>query len=375
MTEWSTVPGQRTDTAPGSKLADRTRDRLVRRLFLPVWLVLGGLTVLFALGLTVPVELGYALVLVSVLVVGLPHGAVDHLVVRRLGGSPRSEPHPHSPWRRLRGQLIDRSTLLVGLLYAVLGGVYLLGWFRAPAAAFAGFIALTWFHWGLGDLYAVLTLGGADHLKTRTQRALNAAVRGAIPMFVPLVAFPEEYAAVATLVVSAIDPAGVAAPVTFDPQIRLAVAGGLAVLLIGSIALGYWRASSLDGWALDAGELLLLVAFFTFVPPVLAIGVYFPLWHSLRHVQRVQLLDPLAAEDLRMGDLRPALTRFARDAAPFTAGALVLLGGLFVLVPNVATTLQGAVAVYLVLLAVLTLPHTVITTWADFREGVWRPAE
>jgi Brp/Blh family beta-carotene 15,15'-monooxygenase len=80
--------------------------------------------------------------------------------------------------------------ILVGLLYLVLGGLYLALWFAAPVAAFALFVALTWFHWGGGDLHALSALsrqGWVSHGQTR--RALTLLVRGGLPMLVPLLAF------------------------------------------------------------------------------------------------------------------------------------------------------------------------------------------
>ena len=65
------------------------------------------------------------------------------------------------------------------------------------------------------------------------------------------------------------------------------------------------------------------MAFFAVVPPVLAVRLYVALWHAPRHIARLVLLDPA-----------PALSRFARDAAPLTGLALAVLAGLYdVVVP------------------------------------------
>lgn len=49
-------------------------------------------------------------------------------------------------------------------------------------------------------------------------------------------------------------------------------------------------------WREDAFEIVLLAAFFALVPPVLAVGLYFCLWHSVRHVGRLMLLDPTSLQ-------------------------------------------------------------------------------
>ena len=70
----------------------------------------------------------------SLIFFGLPHGALDHEVLLRLW-----RPVPPPPWAL--------GAVLTG--YIAVSLLVLGGWFVAPAAVFAGFIALTWMHWGL----------------------------------------------------------------------------------------------------------------------------------------------------------------------------------------------------------------------------------
>ena len=48
-----------------------------------------------------------------------------------------------------------------------------------------------------------------------------------------------------------------------------------------------------------------------------------------------------------------------------------MCAGLYALVPRPPGDLAGLVALYLVLIAVLTVPHVAVVTWMDHREGVW----
>lgn len=107
--------------------ARRVLERLVVR---PSWVVMGLLAVAFAAGLQVPPALQYVPFAVSLVFLGLPHGAADHLAPARLVGR-KAWPLP---------------ILAVGLLYLVLSGLYLALWFASPAVAFVLFIAMTWFH-------------------------------------------------------------------------------------------------------------------------------------------------------------------------------------------------------------------------------------
>ncbi|MFB6117322.1 Brp/Blh family beta-carotene 15,15'-dioxygenase [Halosegnis sp.] len=331
----------------------------VRRLALaPGWLACGLLVVVFAFDPAVPRWLQYLPLVASTVLVGLPHGAIDHLVPGRLDGAGPTA----------------RSLATVGLLYAVLGGLYAGAWFVAPAACFATFILLTLAHWGQGDVHALVALAGGDHLRTRPQRLLAAIVRGCFPMLVPLVAFPAAYERVARALVApfagAIGPLAVA----FTPTARAVVAGGVATLVAVHLAVGYLRRADGAGWRRDAGETLLLAAYFATVPPILAVGLYFCLWHALRHVVRLALLDPPAVDALVAGDPWAALGRFGRQAAPLTAASLALLGGLYVAVPQPPTDVAGFVGLYLVLIAALTLPHVVVVAWMDRAQGLWSPA-
>ncbi len=119
-------------------------------------------------------------------------------------------------------------------------------------------------------------------------------------------------------------------------------------------------------------ETFALFAFFAVVPPVLAVGLYFALWHAPRHVARLVLLDPAGASHLGAGRPVRALARFGREAAPLTVLALALLVALLLAVPRMSGDPGSLLGLYLVLISALTLPHAVIVTLMDSRQGVWR---
>ena len=323
----------------------------------PAWAVHAALVAPFLLGLSVPLSLQYVPLAASVALLGLPHGAVDHLALDRARGA--------SP--------TYRGMLLVGGLYALFGGAYLALWYLAPVPSFVLFVAVTWVHWGQGDVYALVALEGVEHLRTRAQRALAAAVRGGLPMLVPLLSSPDQYREVAALLVGRFGVTAADLAPLFEPGTRLLLGTGFAALTLLALALGVRRGSGFGdpGWRIDAFETGLLWAYFLAVPPVLAVGVYFCLWHSARHIARLALIDPGSARALARGAWRPALARFARDAGPLTAVSLAFLGAFYLLVPVRPTDLPGAVGLYLVLIAVLTLPHVVVVSLMDRAEGVW----
>lgn len=343
---------------PPSSTSARRRARRIAGIGAIVTVSLGvGLGTLAAAA-SLPLWFQYLPFAVSLLVLGLPHGAVDHLVLPRA-----------------RGEAVTvRAMLGVGLLYLLVGGAYAALWMVTPVLAFVGFILLTAAHWGQGDVYALRSLFAASHLEHQSVRVLTLLLRGALPMFVPLVAFPEQYALVATSIVSLFDPAGaVALEPVFSPTGRVVVGVGLGGLVVFTLGLGFvLGGENRDGWRVDALETLGLLGYFTVVPPILAIGIYFCFWHALRHILRTMLVDPEASQALEKDDGWQAWWAFARDAAPMTAGGLVVIGLVAIGVPRTPGGVEDALAVYLVAIAVLTLPHVVVVALLDRVEGIWR---
>lgn len=341
-------------------IADGSVRRSLSRAVFPLpWTVLALAAAVSALGIGAAVEgpVRYVPLLLSVVVLGLPHGALDHVTIPRARGA--------RPTRR--------SLAAVGVLYLVLGGLYTAAWFLAPAASFVGFLLLTWAHWGQGDVSLLVALAETTHLRTRGQRVLTAVVRGGIPMVVPLVGFPEVYRRVASTT-AGLFVSEASFTWLLDPTLRAVLGGGLGALTVASLVLGRVRVrddASRDAWRLDACESSLLWAFFLAVPPLVAVGLYFSVWHSARHLARLVALDPDAATALRAGRYRSVVVRLGRDALPTTLGALVVFAALAATVPAGVGSVDAVASAYLVLLAVLTLPHVVVVTALDRVQGLW----
>ena len=115
--------------------------------------------------------------------------------------------------------------------------------------------------------------------------------------------------------------------------------------------------------------------YFALVPPVLAVGLYPCLWHAPwhapRHVARLALLGKESAKSLASGRVAPALRRFARDAAPLTLVAVASLAALYLMAPGAGASPPALLALYLVLISALTLPHVVVVSFMDYRQGLY----
>jgi Brp/Blh family beta-carotene 15,15'-monooxygenase len=195
-------------------------------------------------------------------------------------------------------------------------------------------------------------------------------------MLVPLLAFPETYRTVAESTVGLFAPAGVGfLSWAFEPSFRLLAGVAFALFAVGVLVSDYGSAKKSGArgvWLVDIAETIILALYFALVPPVLAVGLYFCVWHAPRHVARLVLLDEKSACALEMGRVAPALVRFARDAAPLTVVALVVLLGLYLAMPQAGAGPSVLLALYLVLVSVLTLPHVVVVSFMDVRQNLWR---
>jgi Brp/Blh family beta-carotene 15,15'-monooxygenase len=344
--------------AVSESLSDTTRQVLERSVFIPAWLILIGCILLAPLVESLSPRLRYLPFALSLLIFGLPHGAVDHL----------------TPARTVNTPVTVRSMLSVGGLYLSIGGVYLGWWFFAPTSAAIMFVFITLLHWGQGDLYAILSFLDADHLPTRFERALSIVTRGAMPMLIPLIAHPMSYQRVLIGFIELFSVNTVSIGFLFSSPIRNVVTAVIIGLSIMTIAAGAWRVytgASARPYLIDAGEIGLLWAFFIALPPIFAVGVYFCIWHSLRHIARLAIIDHPSRQALDSAHIRPAVWRFVRDAVPLTAAALLFFASLYILVPRQPNNIESLAAFYLVGIAALTAPHVVIVSWMDRMQAVW----
>jgi beta-carotene 15,15'-dioxygenase len=294
----------------------------------------------------------YALVplLLGLVLFGLPHGALDHLVPARLGFA----------WgRRPLGLAVYLAA------YAGVAAAYLGLWLVAPRVAFVGFLLATVLHWGQGDLRFLELFAGRRRVRW-WGRAAAVALRGTLPVVVPVLAFPETAEGLLRTATGALGVGVGTLDLAADP-LRWALVTALGLVAVAYVASARRAWATRRGLALDLGEVALLAVVFSLVPAYLAIGAYFLLWHSFRHLIRLLMLRPEDARSVTAGrPLRPVL-RLTRDLVPITALALAFLAGL---VLWAAPRMDGAldlVALSLVWISALTMPHLVVVALMDVR--------
>lgn len=284
----------------------------------------GRVLVAAALALTgaLPEGPAWLLALLAVILLGVPHGALDGEVARPL----------------LRPRLGRAWFIVFAAPYLALSALVLLAWHVAPLPTLAAFLACSALHFGAED-------AGPDGA------AVEVAVRGGLPIAAPVLLQSEATARFLGVV------AGV--PMAHLPGwlvvaswawLALAIAWGASLLLRR-------RGRAPMGALVEPG---LLAALFAALPPLSAFAIYFVCLHAPRHVAALAA-HPIRAP--RVHDSRSAVLR----SLPVTALTLLIGAALWPFYAGpaperlLALTLQG--------LAALTLPHLLLNALAERAEA------
>lgn len=254
--------------------------------------------------------------LVAIVVLGVPHGALD-------GEAARAVLHPR----------FGRAWFPVfSLPYLALSALVLLAWRQLPGPTLAAFLLASAWHFGTEDAEA--------------GNGLEVIVRGGLPVAMPALAHPEATAAVFQTV------AGAPLPQLPDWLRAAAMAWlALAAMWAGHAALR------------RRGRLLvvpgLLAGMFAALPPLTAFAIYFVGVHAPSHTAAL-IRSPVRAPRVR--DERSAVLL----ALPITALTLLIGAALWPFyggaTPDrlLSLTIQG--------LAALTLPHMLLDAALNRRE-------
>lgn len=274
---------------------------------------------------SLPDGVAVALAIGVVVALGIPHGALDHLVVEALDGSTDG----------------SRRRFVRNYVAAMIGAG--LVWLASPPLALAAFLVISVHHFGQSDL-AHLRLGGARQLAAQWSRGL-------LLVGLPLVAHVPTVAPV-------IDDLGGGDLTTWSWLTdRWWLWSGL--LIVQHVVIGGVLARRVVGRPTllhEAAVVAALSALFLTAHPLVGFAVYFGLWHSLGHL--IVLAEVLGVRD------RPVRSMLSL-AAPLTVVSVVGLAAGWA-----AASLAGRsdllVPVMFVFVSMLTVPHLVVV------ERLWR---
>ncbi|MEO1082909.1 MAG: Brp/Blh family beta-carotene 15,15'-dioxygenase [Acidobacteriota bacterium] len=264
---------------------------------------------------------------VGVAIFGVPHGALDHLLGRRL-------------LRRQLGRLWIPTFFGA---YLALSALVLAAWWRFPVPALVTFLAISAVHFGLGDV--------RREWSTATLYPLEVAARGSLPIVVPILSYPAEVSRLFGALIGGPGPSE-AALWRYAAILAAALAPALGWTLLHH---GRQLAGGGAGFHGEVVlEILALLTIFLFTPPLIAFLIYFCGWHSARHTLET-------VEQLWPGPLRRGLLRFLGLAAPlsFATVALAAIGWTLLTGRGLAAD-PALLQVVFIGLAALTVPHMLL---------------
>ena len=265
---------------------------------------------------------------VIALIIGIPHGALDHLVTL-----PKDKPAKMALF------------VIIYVLIAVAAVWAILQW---NVLGFQLVVIMSAAHFGIGDAAFIAESERLNNgvSKSLTDRLIYALPAGLLPVFVPLTS---------DLTNSAL--------AEVNPQL-INWAGSnsnlihLLVLLIAASSLFILILKRDDKSAMD---LALLAALSILTPPLVAFAIYFGLWHALRHTARLTLNLSKSEIAYQNNEPKRAFINAVIPGIPALIGTFIVAAVLATTNPDNSRLLWSI----LVVIWALTVPHMMVTAKLD----------
>ncbi len=275
-------------------------------------------------------SLNWQIVLATIaLAVGIPHGALDHLVTL-----PRSAPI------RMAIFVVIYVAIALLAIYAIL---------KWNVWGFIFVVVMSATHFGIGDS---AFLNELDSLKNPTGARipawLYAPAAGLLPVAIPLVNSRSSEA------LTKVNESLVDWHQGYTTEIILAVAAMTTLCLLGLLQRKRYR---------DALDISLLAALASVAPPLVAFAVYFGCWHALRHTARLTSLLPNSESAYLRGRPGQAFIAAVIPGLPALFGTIIFIA---VLAGFSQQDLSDKFLwLTLVTIWALTVPHMLVTAKLD----------
>jgi len=265
---------------------------------------------------------------VIALIIGIPHGALDHLVTL-----PKDKP------AKMALFVIIYVLIAVAAVWAIL---------RWNVLGFQLVVIMSAAHFGIGDAAFIAESERLNNgvSKSLTDRLIYSLPAGLLPVFVPLTS---------DLTNSALSEV--------NPQL-INWAGSnsnlihLLVLLIAASSLFILVLKRDDKSAMD---LALLAALSILTPPLVAFAIYFGLWHALRHTARLTLNLSQSEIAYQNNEPKRAFINAVLPGIPALIGTFIVAAVLAATNPDNSRLLWSI----LVVIWALTVPHMMVTAKLD----------
>ena len=267
------------------------------------------------------------IIAVVALAIGIPHGALDHLVTL-----PKAQP---------------KKMALFIVVYVAVAIVAVVGILKFNTVGFILVLFMSAIHFGIGDAAFINEIDKRTDSASKLNRFFYIPAAGFTPVFIPLVN------SASTEALASVNPALINWHKGFDSEILLAITA-FTIFAIGVMAIGNRYREVVD--------LTLLLLLAHLAPPLIAFAVYFGCWHAMRHTARLTLSLPRSIENLTQGMLRKSFSNAVIPGLPALMGTFVV-AALLALSGRDFTDEFFWMA--LVVVWALTVPHMAVTAKLD----------
>jgi Brp/Blh family beta-carotene 15,15'-monooxygenase len=262
------------------------------------------------------------------LAVGIPHGALDHLVTLPRTSSAKM------------------ALFILGYVaVAIAAVVALLTW---NVIGFIGVVVMSAVHFGIGDSAFISEIDRRSVGRKPFQKYLYAAAAGTLPVVIPLVSEKSN---------SALEKVN---PALLDWHQGLNNDLMLWTMVLTAIVLLRLVQKRRDGEAID---LVLLYLLAITAPPLVAFAVYFGCWHAMRHTARLTLTLPSSQAAFAEGNLKRAFIKAVLPGTPALIGTFVVAAAIVIFRGDSLD--DQFLWVSLVVVWALTVPHMAVTARLD----------
>ena len=266
-------------------------------------------------------------VAIIALAIGIPHGALDHLVTL-----PKAAP-------------LKMAAFI--LIYVVVAVVAVIGILQFNTIGFIIVLFMSAIHFGIGDAAFISEIDRRTAPATKLNRWFYIPAAGFTPVFIPLVN------SASTDALASVNPALINWHQGFDSQILI------AVTTISLLAILVMIVNKRTREALDLTLLLLLAHI---APPLIAFAVYFGCWHAMRHTARLTLSLPRSIQNLEQGLNKKAFSNSVIPGLPALIGTFLVAA---VMALSGQSFSDDFLWMALVVVWALTVPHMVVTAKLD----------
>lgn len=275
--------------------------------------------------LAVPETIQWIFFAVTILIAGIPHGALDHIVAKQNS--------------KLQNRSFSHTQFY--LTYLSRMALYGICWYFLPSFALLLFIVLSAFHFGETDL----PLPASIHKRSAIVLQTNY---GLLIVLVLLLTHAQEVLSILTIIEK---ENTVLLSVIFEPLNSILIILIIFSLLILNFIWQYrLHRLPLERYLKISLRTILILGIITSLPLPLAFAFYFGCWHSLHSLENIrQHLSGSGSEHI-------SFTHLLQKCIPFSLVAFIGIGALTFLAPYLETE-SVFLFFFFVGIAVLTAPH------------------